>query len=410
MNLEYFIANRLNTIRKGKGKASSPIIKIATLAIAISIVMMIVSVAISIGLQNKIREKVAAFSGHIIISNFDDNQSGISVVPISTNQDFYPNFTTIDGVKHIQAVATKSALIRTKETVEGIIFKGVGNDYNWKNLKTYITAGRLPEFTDKFSNEIIISEHLANKLHFKVNDICRTYFLKNTGKGYNLRSFKIVGIFNSRFQEFDANYIIGSITHIQKINKWKPTEIGAFEVFLSDFSSIEQKGKEIYKTIPSTYNSVTIAEKYYTLFEWLKLFDFNTVVILVIMIVVAIINMIVALLVLILERTQTIGILKSLGANNWLIRKVFLYNAFQLISKGLLLGNSIALSLLLLQKHFKIITLNPENYHVTTVPININFLHIFSINIATIIICILVLIIPSYIITKISPTEALKFS
>ena len=409
MNLEYFIAKRLITAKSYKSSISSPIIKIAITAIAIGIIMMIVSVATGIGLQNKIREKVAAFNGHIVITNFDDNQSQVHTQPISVNQDFYPKFKTVEGINHIQAVANKAGIIRTESSVEGIILKGVGKDYVWTNIKEYIIEGRLPNYKDELNEEVLISEYLANRLHLKLGDKFNTFFMKESGKMPNLRNFKIVGIYNSGFQEFDASYVIGDIRHVQRINKWKKNEIGAFEVFINDFTQIKEIGDKVYKEIPPTYNSVTIEEKFFSIFEFLKLFDFNIIIILVVMIVVATINMIVALLVLILERTQMIGILKALGANNWNIRKIFLYNAAFLISRGLLFGNLIALGLLFLQKIFGIIKLNPQNYYVSEVQVDINFLHILLLNLGTILICLLVLLIPSYIITKISPVKAIRF-
>ncbi|WP_430401296.1 ABC transporter permease [Flavobacterium sp.] len=409
MNLEYFIAKRLITAKSYKSSISSPIIKIAITAIAIGIIMMIVSVATGIGLQNKIREKVAAFNGHIVITNFDDNQSQVHTQPISINQDFYPKFKTVDGINHIQAVANKAGIIRTESSVEGIILKGVGKDYVWTNIKEYIIEGRLPNYKDELNEEVLISQYLANRLHLKLGDKFNTFFMKESGKMPNLRNFKIVGVYNSGFQEFDASYVIGDIRHVQRINKWKQDQIGAFEVFINDFTQIKEIGNKIYKEIPPTYNSVTIEEKFFSIFEFLKLFDFNIVVILIVMIVVATINMIVALLVLILERTQMIGILKALGANNWNVRKIFLYNAAYLISRGLLFGNVIALALLILQKTFGIIKLNPQNYYVSEVQVDINFLHILLLNIGTIVICLLVLLIPSYIITKISPVKAIRF-
>ena len=409
MNLEYFIAKRLITAKSYKSSISSPIIKIAITAIAIGIIMMIVSVATGIGLQNKIREKVAAFNGHIVITNFDDNQSQVHTQPISINQDFYPKFKTVEGINHIQAVANKAGIIRTESSVEGIILKGVGKDYVWTNIKEYIIEGRLPNYKGELNEEVLISEYLANRLHLKLGDKFNTFFMKESGKMPNLRNFKIVGIYNSGFQEFDASYVIGDIRHVQRINKWKKNEIGAFEVFINDFIQIKEIGDKVYKEIPPTYNSVTIEEKFFSIFEFLKLFDFNIIIILIVMIVVATINMIVALLVLILERTQMIGILKALGANNWNIRKIFLYNAAFLISRGLLFGNLIALGLLFLQKTFGIIKLNPQNYYVSEVQVDINFLHILLLNLGTIVICLLVLLIPSYMITKISPVKAIRF-
>ncbi|WP_310555993.1 FtsX-like permease family protein [Flavobacterium sp.] len=417
MNLEYFIASRLTKAKDHKSSISAPIIKIAISAIAIGMIMMIVSIATGIGLKQKIRQKVAAFNGHILISNFDNNQSQVSLQPVSTNQDFYPKFKNVQGIQHIQAVASKAGIIRTEKAFEGIVFKGVGKDYLWNNLQEYLVQGKIPKLNSNLNPEIIISEYLANRLQLKLNDNCNTFFMKQDGSQLpNLRVFKIVGIYNSGFQEFDATYIIGDIRHIQRINKWKPNQVGAFEVFINDFDQIEQKGVEVYnntinKADPTkTLDTQTITQKYYYIFEWLKLFDFNIIVILTIMILVATINMVVALLILILERTQMIGILKSIGANNWTVRKIFLYNAAHLITKGLFWGNLIGITLLLIQKYFKIITLNPENYYVNTAPVDINLWSILLLNLGTITICLLVLLIPSYIITKISPVKAIKFS
>lgn len=409
MNLEYFIAKRLIAAKSYKSSISSPIIKIAITAIAIGIIMMIMAVATGVGLQDKIREKVSAFNGHIIISNFDDNQSQVTTEPISINQSFYPKFKSVEGIHHVQAVATKAAIIRTEKAFEGVIYKGVGNDYDFTYLQEYLVEGKIPNLKSELNTQVLISEYLAKRLQLKVGDKFLTFFMKDNGKLPNKRNFLITGIFNSGFQEFDATYVLGDIRHIQLINKWEPTQIGAFEVFVDDFSKIKEKGEEVYKEIPPTYNSITIEEKYYSIFEWLKLFDFNILVILIVMIVVATINMVVALLVLILERTQMIGILKAMGANNWNVRKIFLYNAFYLIARGLFWGNLIAISLLLIQKFFGVIQLNPENYYVNEAPVSINLLHIALLNVGTVIVCLLVLLIPSYIITKISPVKAIRF-
>jgi len=410
LNLEYFIAKRLITARDHKSSISAPIIKIAIAAIAIGMIMMIISVATGIGLQQKIRQKVAAFNGHIIITNYDENLSQLSITPISTHQDFYPKFKNIDGINHIQAVATKSGIIRTETAFEGIIFKGVGKEYRWINLQEYLVSGKLPNLNSQLNEEVLISEFLAKRLNLKVGDKFNTFFMKeDSNQKPNLRVFKITGIFNSGFQEFDSTYIIGDIRHIQRINKWESDQVGAFEVFVDDFNIIQEKGQEVYENTGSTLDTKTIVEKYYYIFEWLKLFDFNIIVILIIMILVATINMVVALLVLILERTQMIGILKSMGANNWAVRKIFLYNAFYLISKGLFWGNLIGVGMLVIQRNFGVIKLNPENYYVNEAPVFIDFGTIFLLNIGTILICLLILLIPSYIITKISPIKAIRF-
>lgn len=411
LNLEYFIAKRLITSKEYKSSISAPIIKIAIAAIAIGMVMMIISIATGIGLQQKIRQKVAAFNGHIIISNFDENESQVSTKPVSIKQDFYPKFKNIDGIHHVQAVATKAGIIRTESAFEGIIFKGVGKDYDWNNLTEYIVKGRVPNLSTNLNPEVIISQYLANRLNLKVGDKFNTFFMKENGNQLpNLRVFTIVGIYNSGFQEFDSTYIIGDIRHLQRINRWQPDQVGSFEVFIDDFTQIKQKGAEVYDQTSSLLDTKTIIEKYYYIFEWLQLFDFNIIVILIVMIVVATINMVVALLVMILERTQMIGILKSLGADNWSVRKIFLYNASYLIFKGLFWGNIIGIGLLLIQKYFGVIQLNPENYYVNQAPVYINWFYILLLNIGTILICMLVLFLPSYIITKISPVKAIKFT
>lgn len=410
MNPEYFIAKRLVAADGRKSSISSPIIKIAVWAIAISMAMMIVSVATGTGLQQKIRSKLSAFNGQIVISSFEDNQSEITVTPVSTRQPFYPEFKNVSGIKHVQAVATKAGIIRTEEAFEGIIFKGVGNDYDWSNISEYLVEGRLPNVSGGLNEQVLITRYLADRLKLKIGDRFNTYFMKgDSWKLPNLRVFEVAGIFSSGFQEIDATLLIGDIRHIQRINKWKPDQVGAFEVFLDDFGQMEEKGQEVYNVTGSFLRTRTIADKYAYLFEWVKLFDFNILVIIGIMILVSTIDMVVALLVLILERTRMIGILKSMGAGNWIVRKIFLYNAFYLIVRGLALGNGIAIALLLVQKYTGFITLNPESYYVSEAPVNLDWLHILGLNVITVTLCLLVLVIPSWIITKISPVKAIRF-
>ena len=410
MSLEYFIARRLITAKDYKSSISAPIIKIAISAIAIGIIMMIVSVATGIGLQQKIRDKVSAFNGQIIISNFDNNNSEVTLTPISKKQDFYPNFKSVQEVSHIQAIASKAGIIRTENAFEGIVFKGVGADYDWNNIKEYIVDGKVPDFSKTLNEEVLISRLLADRLNLKVGDNFNTFFIKEEqGKMPNSRRFKITGIFNSGFQQFDATYIIGDIRHIQRINKWTPDQVGAFEVFVKDFDNIKSTGIQVYDQTSSNLDTKTIIEKYSYIFDWLQLFDFNIIIILGVMILVATINMVVALLVLILERTQMIGILKAMGANNWTVRKIFLYNAFYLIIRGLFWGNLIGIAILLIQQQFGVVQLNPENYYVNQAPVYLNWGYIALLNLLTITVCFVVLLIPSYIITKISPVKAIRF-
>lgn len=412
MNLELFIAKRLITGKEHKISISAPIIKIAIAAIAIGIVMMLIAIATGVGLKHKIREKVAAFNGHIQISNYDNNTSEVSVDPVPLEQDFYPKFKDVEGVSHVQAVATKGGIIRTEDTFEGMLAKGVGQDYNWTVFEEYIVDGRLPNYSGKLNDEVLISRMMANRLQLKIDDSFFSFFLKDgdASKVPNNRKFKIIGVYDSGFEEFDATYVFVDIRHIQRMNKWTSNEIGNFEVFLEDFDQLEEKSNEIYGKTLSNLDTQNIKTKYFRIFEWISLFDFNIGLIIGIMVIVGGINMITALLVLILERTQMIGVLKALGAENWSIRKVFLYNATYLISIGLLWGNGIGLALLYLQDKFRLFKFpNPEEYYIEYIPVHIDISTVLLLNLGVMLLCLLMLLVPSYIITKITPVRAIKF-
>ncbi len=412
MNLELFIAKRLITGKEHKISISAPIIKIAIAAIAIGIVMMLIAIATGVGLKHKIREKVAAFNGHIQISNYDNNTSDVSVAPVSLIQDFYPEFKDISGISHVQAVATKGGIIRTEDTFEGMLAKGVGKDYNWTVFKEYIVDGVIPDFSGKLNDEVLISRMMANRLQLKVGDSFFSFFLKegDASKVPNNRKFKITGIYDSGFEEFDATYVFVDIRHIQRMNKWDANEIGNFEVFIEDFDQLEDKSNEIYGKTLADLDTQNIKTKYFRIFEWINLFDFNIALIIGIMIIVGGINMITALLVLILERTQMIGVLKALGSENWSIRKVFLYNATYLIAIGLLWGNGIGLGLLYLQDKFRLFKFpNPEEYYIEYIPVHIDVPTILLLNLGVMLLCLVMLLLPSYIITKITPVKAIKF-
>ncbi len=410
MKFEYFIAKRIIGSKSYKSSISAPIIKIGIAAIAIGIIVMMVAIATGIGLQQKIRDKAVAFNGHITISTFNTNASDESQIPISKQQEFYPEFKSVGGIKHIQAVATKFGVIRTETDFEGAVLKGVGFDYDWSYFKEFLVDGNLPQFGDEMSNDIIVSQYLANRLAINVGDSFQMYFLKeDTRKPPFIRKFNIVGIFNSGFQELDETYMLGDIRHVQFFNKWDDDQIGNFEVFINDYDELNIKAATIYQNTPSVFNTETVVEKYATIFEWIGIFDKNIYGIIGIMIIVAGINMITALLVLILERAQMIGILKALGSNNWSIRKLFLYNASYLIVLGLFWGNLIGLGLLLAQKYFKLFPLDPSVYYVTEVPVYINASYIVALNIGTFLLCLIMLLVPSYVITKISPVKAMRF-
>ena len=400
MNLELFIAKRIVASKSHKNSISSPIIKIAITAIALGITIMLIAVAIGSGFQQKIRDKMAGFKGHIQITNYDNNVSDVSTVPVDINQDFYPIFKNISGINKVQVYANKGGIIRTEKEFEGIIFKGVSSDYDFTFFKEYLIEGRLPNFDLKRNREILISESIAKKLNFSLQDTIYTWFdAPNSKLKFKNRKPIIVGIYNTGFEQFDNTMLIGDIREVQRINGWKANEVGGFEILINDFDDLSAKSNEIYTSIDSTLNATHIANNYPAIFDWIDLFDNNVWFIIAIMILIAGINMITALLVLILERVQMVGILKAMGSSNWNIRKIFLFNASYLILRGLFLGNLIGLALLIIQKVFKVISLNPESYYVSTVPVDINILSIVLLNLGTLILCFLMLIIPSIIIT-----------
>jgi len=363
-----------------------------------------------LGLKNKIRDKITAFNGHITVRSFTTNQSNQNLMPIDGRQEFYPNFESVPEVTHIQKTASKYGVIRTESDFEGIVVKGISADYDWDYFEEFIIEGRKINLTEKISKEVMISNYLADRLGFKLGDKVTIFFMRN---GSNSRprplGLEIVGIYNSGFLEFDKQFLIADLKQIQRINKWEDYQIGQFEVIVDDFSNIQSTGQQIYENIGSFLTAASIVDQYPTIFEWISLFDFNIALIVIIMIIIAGINMISALLVLILEQTQLVGILKAMGAQNTSIRKIFLYNATYLITKGLLWGNLIGVGILLIQKYGKVIKLNPETYYVTHAPVYLDWTYIVGINLGTIASCFLLLILPSYIITKISPVKAIKF-
>jgi len=410
LNYEFFLAKRIIGNKSYKSSVSAPIIKIGIAAIAISIIVMLIAIATGIGLEHKIRDKAVAFNGHITISNFDSNESEGAQVPISKVQDFYPKFNAVEGVSHIQAVANKFGIIRTPTDFEGLFLKGVGADYDWRYFKDFLIEGRLPTYTQNYSNEVLISQYLANRLGFVVGDSFQMYFMKpDPSKPPSIMKYTVVGVFNSGFEELDKTYVIGDINHVQRLSKWEKDQVGSFEVFITNYNDLEQLGNAVYAQTPSTLNAITVKQKYATIFEWIPLFTTNIYAIIGIMIFVGAINMITALLVLILERTQMIGILKALGSSNWSIRKLFLYNASYLIACGLFWGNLIGIGILLLQKQFEFLKLDPSVYYVTVAPVYLDWTYVVFLNLMTFVLCLLMLLIPSFLISKIVPVKAIQF-
>ena len=406
MNVEYFIAKRLVSAKEGNNRLSRPIIRIAILAIALSVAVMLISIGVVKGFKKDIADKVIGFGSHIQITAFSDNNS-YETKAISKNQDFYPSIENEKGINHIQYFATKAGIIKTKDEIHGVILKGVGSDFDPSFFKSNLIKGEMPIYNDTLtSSRVAISKKIADLLGFKTEDKLIMYFAQNPPR---VRKFVVAGIYTTELEEFDNLYVFGDIRHIQNLNNWGIDSVGGFEITIHNFDNLDALTQMVYEKIDYDLNAQTIKEINPQIFDWLKLQDINVNVIIILMLIVAGINIITALLILILERTKLIGILKAIGQNNWSVRKVFLYNASYLIGKGLFWGNLLGIGLSLLQKYFHLISLNPATYYMNTVPIHLTFSDILLLNFGAMLSCILMLIIPTYLITKITPIKAIRF-
>jgi lipoprotein-releasing system permease protein len=406
MNVEYFIAKRLFTAKEKNNRYTKPILRIAILAIALSVAVMLLSITVLTGFKNEISNKIIGFGSHITIANFTNNQSYESE-PIPLNQEFYPSITDQQGIKHIQTFATKAGIIKTEDEILGMVLKGISSDFEPSFFEQNLVEGEVPIYNDTLtSNKVMISKSVADILQLKLGEKLIMYFVEQPPR---VRRFVIAGIYETGFTDFDDLIVMADIRHIQKLNGWESNQVGGFEILIDNFDKLDEITSKVYEQIPYNLNAQSIKEKNPQLFDWLDLQNINVRVILILMLIVGGVNMITALLILILERTRLVGILKSLGATNWSVRKVFLYNAAYLIIKGLFWGNIIGLGIALLQQKFQFISLDPNIYYMSIVPINFNFMYILWLNLGTLLVCWLILIIPSIIITKITPVKAIRF-
>lgn len=413
MNLNLFIANK---IRKGEvtgKKLSGPIITVATLGIVLGMTVMILSLSIGTGFKREIRNKIVGFGSHVQVMNYDYNSS-FETNPIQRDSIFVTQLLAMDGIKKVQEFATKPGLIKTNESIQGVVLKGIGKDFNWNYFNHIIIEGKKPDISGTTtSNDIIISYTLSKLLQLKVGDKVPMYFFQDKVRA---RNFTISAIYDSHLPEFDKLFVFVDIRQIIKLNNWEDDQITGYEITLDEFDQMIPLGRQIDILAASRISpdggmlrTTTIAQQQPQIFGWLDLLDMNVAIILILIVLVAGFNMISGLLIIILERTAMIGILKALGKQNWNIRKVFLYLATFIISKGIIIGNIVGIGVCLIQKYFGIIALDPENYYLDTVPIYLNPLHLVYLNIATIIVSYLMMIGPSYLVTKITPVEAIRF-
>ncbi len=409
MNTEYFIARRIAI--KSERTFSKLIVRIAISGVMLSLAVMMLSIAIIKGFKTEIQEKVRGYVGDIRIYKLDLNNS-FELSPFVPEAKTYADLKSNKDVVYFQPYATKPAIISANEEIEGINFKGVDSTYNWDYLKRHLVSGKVLDFSDpaKTSTQIMISQFTANRLKLKVGDNFKMHFLmQDSNQPPRPRPFKIVGIYSIGVDEVDKSFVLGDLNLIRRLNKWAPDEVGGIEIRVKKFNELDHVTDEIYENLEMKLKAETVTAYFPNIFTWLSLLDVNTKVLLILMMTVGVINMITALLIMILERTNMIGMLKAFGMTNYSIMKVFLYNAMYLVGFGLLLGNILGLGLGFLQKYTHVFRLEQGSYYLSYVPVELQFMDVFMLNVATLVICLIVLVLPSLLVSKISPLKAIRF-
>lgn len=414
MNTELFIAAKIIREGRGRSRVSRSIAGIAVFSIALGLAVMIASVAVITGFKKEITSKVVGFGSHVRIVNYDSNTS-YETVPISSKQDFLTKLREEPGIKTVQVFATKAGIIKTKTDIQGVVLKGIGPDHDWGSFGDYLREGTLFSAGDSTpTNQVLISSSVASLLKLATGDKFLMYFVEDPPR---MRVFTIAGIYETSLVEFDRIYVFCDIGHIRRLNGWDPDQVSGFEINLEDFANLGQMTQRVRDIVGygleedgSRLRVMSIRQKYPQIFDWLNLQDMNVIIILLLMLLVSGFNMASGLLILILDQTSLIGVLKALGATNLNIRRIFLYQSGYLMAKGLFWGNVIGLSLCLVQKHFGIISLDPSSYYLTTVPINFSILHLLALNLGAGLLVLLMLLLPSALISRISPVRVLRFT
>jgi lipoprotein-releasing system permease protein len=413
MNLPYFIAHRLIKGRAEGSSFSRPINVIAVIGIAMGLAVMILAVAILTGFKQHIREKVVGFGANIQIVNFDSNLS-FETAPINEVQDFIPKIKQIPGIRHVQVFATKAGIIKTNDEIQGVVLKGVGSDFDWSYFRSNMVDGNVFTVNDSSrTDNVIISKKIAGMLKLRKGDSFIMHFVQDPPR---MRKFTICGIYETSLEEFDKMYVYCDIGHIKRLNGWKEDQVSGFEIFIKDFDKLDDMTTAVRDAIgykitedEEKLKVTNIRIKYPQIFDWLNFQDINVMIIIFLMLVVAGFNMISGLLILILEKTNMIGVLKALGSNDITIRRIFLYQAAWLIGKGLFWGNLIGIGLAFLQLKTGLVTLDPTSYYIKTVPVNLQLTHILLLNAGTMAAILIMLLVPSKLISRITPVKAIKY-
>lgn len=410
MNFSWWFSKKIAFGKSKKNKLSSFIILIGQFAVALGMIVSLVTISTGVGARKAIKEKLANFNGHITVTPLNNNVS-FNSDSISKNQPFYPKFRAVEDVVHVQAIANKSGIIQTKENFEGSVLKGVGADFDRDRFKDFIIKGTVPKYNNQtYSPETIISSKMAKDLLLDIDSTYRMVFIANASNKPIYRRFTVSGIYQTDIQFFDHIYVIGDIKHVQKLNRWDSTKVGGFELFVDDIENLEALQDSVNNNIPFHLQAQSATTSFEQIKNWLDIFDTNIIVILSLMLVVVIINMIMVLLILIVERTPSVGLLKTFGASNFAIQQIFVYYALWIMVPGLAVGNLLALGFLLLQKYTKFLQLpSPENYFLSTVPVDLNWGFILVLNLSALLICGVILLIPSFVISKVQPAKAIRF-
>ena len=414
MNLPLFIARHIYSDDNGKRKVSRPAVRIAMLGIAVGLAVMIISVSVVVGFKHTIRDKVVGFGSHLIVADFMTLQ-GNEEYPICMDDSMTNVLRHIEGVKHVQRYAYKQGMLKTDSDFLGVMFKGVGPDFDPSFLQEHLIDGTIPTFSaEKSTNQLLISKPIADKLRLKSGEKVFAYFINNDD--VRTRRFTIAGIYQTNLKRFDEALCFTDIYTTVRLNGWERDQASGAELTINDFDKLDETARTLTKSINhtidkygETYSSTTVKHTNPQIFAWLDLLDLNVWIILGLMTAVACVTMISGLLIIILERTQMIGTMKALGAKNRTIRHTFLWFAVFIIGKGMLLGNILGIGLCLLQQFTGIIKLDPSSYYVSTVPIELNPLWILLLNVSTLLISIIILIAPSYLISHIHPARSIRY-
>lgn len=413
MNLPYFIAQRLIKGRRHESSFSRPINVIAVIGIAMGLSVMIIAVSVLTGFKEEIREKVVGFGSHIQVVNLDSNYS-FETAPVSDTHDFVKEIREIPGINHIQVFATKAGIIKAEDETQGIVLKGIGTDYDWSYFESNLIEGTIFTVSDTArTNKVVISKSLSDMLNLSVSDTFAVIFVQDPPR---MRPFIISGIYETSLEEFDKIYVFCDIGQIRRLNDWDDDQVSGFEIFIDDFDKLDVMTMAVQQAVgyrlsedDTNFKTVSIRMKYPQIFDWLNFQDVNVIIIILLMLVVAGFNMISGLIILILEKTNMIGVLKAVGSNDATIRKVFLYQAAWLIGKGLFWGNVIGIGLALFQLKTEIFTLDPSSYYIKTIPINLELLHIILLNAGSMAAIIVMLLVPSQLISRITPVKAIRY-